>query len=85
MKAKAAVLYEYNTPLIMAGEWTTWALEQRKGWKLAPATFLVGMALFEANQVRERGERLFSLNGEAADPGQPWRRPAHCDGVHYKP
>jgi hypothetical protein len=47
--------------LSMAGEWATWALEQRKGWKLAPAGFLVGMALFEANQVRQRGERLMNL------------------------
>jgi hypothetical protein len=47
--------------LSMAGEWTAWAIKQRKGWKLAPATFLVGIALFEANQVRERGERLVGL------------------------
>ena len=47
--------------LSMAGEWAAWALEQRKGWKLAPATFLVGIALFEANQVRQRGERLMHL------------------------
>ena len=57
--------------LSMAGEWTTWAVQQRKGWKLAPATFLVGMALFEANQVRQRGERLLSISAGPADPGQP--------------
>jgi hypothetical protein len=44
--------------LQMAGEWAGWAFQERKHWKLAPATFLVGMALFEANQVRQRGERL---------------------------
>jgi hypothetical protein len=47
--------------LQMAGEWATWARAERKAWKLAPATFLLGMALFEANQVRTRGERLFRL------------------------
>jgi hypothetical protein len=45
----------------MAQEWAVWAVKQRKGWKLAPATFLVGMALFEANQVWQRGERLLDL------------------------
>lgn len=45
----------------MAQEWALWAVQQRKGWKLAPATFLVGMALFEANQVWQRGERLLEL------------------------
>jgi hypothetical protein len=45
----------------MAQEWTVWAVKQRKGWKLAPATFLVGMALFEANQVWQRGERLLDI------------------------
>ena len=55
--------------LSMAQEWTVWAVQQRKGWKLAPATFLVGMALFEANQVRQRGERLIGLRSPvAADP-----------------
>jgi len=52
--------------LSMAQEWASWAVEQRKGWKLAPATFLVGMALFEANQVRERGERLIGLRSSNA-------------------
>ncbi len=47
--------------LSMAQEWARWAVEQRKGWKLAPATFLVGMALYEANQVWQRGERLIGL------------------------
>lgn len=45
----------------MAQEWAVWAVEQRKGWKLAPATFLAGIALFEANQVWQRGERLVGL------------------------
>jgi hypothetical protein len=45
----------------MAQEWAVWAVEQRKGWKLAPATFLVGIAMFEANQVWRRGERLMDL------------------------
>ena len=47
--------------LSMAQEWAGWAVQERKRWKFAPATFLVGMALFEANQVRQRGERLFGL------------------------
>jgi hypothetical protein len=47
--------------LSMAGEWTAWALEQRKHWKLGPAAFLLTMALFEANQVRLRGERLVGI------------------------
>lgn len=51
--------------LSMAQEWASWAVEQRKGWKLAPATFLLGMALFEANQVRERGERLIGIHASA--------------------
>ena len=45
----------------MAQEWAVWAVEQRKGWKLAPATFLAGIAMFEANQVWQRGERLMDL------------------------
>ena len=56
--------------LSMAQEWTVWAVQQRKGWKLAPATFLVGIALFEANQVRERGERMIGLHSN----GIPARR-----------
>ena len=51
--------------LSMAQEWAGWAFQQRKHWKLAPATFLVGIALFEANQVRERGERLIGLSNAA--------------------
>jgi len=47
--------------LSMAGEWTSWAVQQRKGWKLGPAAFLTGIALFEAHQVRQRGERLIGL------------------------
>ena len=50
-----------SVTLSMAGEWAAWALQERKGWKLAPATFLLGIAVFEANQVRARGERLFGL------------------------
>ncbi|KKL75246.1 hypothetical protein LCGC14_2056770, partial [marine sediment metagenome] len=30
--------------LAMAQEWATWALTQRKWWKLIPATFLAIMA-----------------------------------------
>jgi hypothetical protein len=52
--------------LSMAQEWASWAYEERRAWKLAPATFLVGMALFEANQVWQRGERLVGLKGEPA-------------------
>jgi hypothetical protein len=48
--------------LSMAQEWAGWAIEERKQWKFAPATFLVGIALFEANQVWRRGERLLDLS-----------------------
>ena len=50
-----------SVSLFMAQEWATWAVAERKGWKLAPATFLVGMALFEAKQVWHRGESLMGL------------------------
>jgi len=47
--------------LSMAQEWAAWAFNERKHWKFAPATFLVGIAMFEANQVWRRGERLLDL------------------------
>lgn len=50
-----------SVSLSMAQEWATWAIQERKRWKLAPATFLVGIAMFEANQVWRRGEQLFGL------------------------
>jgi hypothetical protein len=56
--------------LSMAGEWASWAVEQRKCWKLAPATFLVGMAIFEANQVRHRGEHIVGLRSNGLVAGQ---------------
>ena len=50
-----------SVSLSMAQEWATWAIQERRHWKLAPATFLVGIAMFEANQVWRRGERIFGL------------------------
>ena len=50
-----------SVSLSMAQEWATWAIQERKRWKFAPAGFLVGIAMFEANQVWRRGERLFDL------------------------
>jgi hypothetical protein len=35
--------------LAMAQEWATWALAQRKWWKLIPAYVLATFALFEAH------------------------------------
>ncbi len=50
-----------SVSLSMAQEWAGWAFQEHKHWKLAPATFLVGIAMFEANQVWRRGERIFGL------------------------
>jgi hypothetical protein len=50
-----------SVTLSMAQEWASWAIHERKRWKFAPATFLMGIAMFEANQVWRRGERLFGL------------------------
>ena len=44
--------------LAMAQEWATWAITQRKWWKLIPATFLAIMAVFEAHQVWSRIETI---------------------------
>lgn len=46
----------------MAQEWATWAIEDRRWWKLGPATVLGAFAMFEAHQVWRRVERLLRLN-----------------------
>lgn len=42
--------------LAMAQEWATWALTQRKWWKLIPAYLLATAAMFEGHQVWTRVE-----------------------------
>jgi hypothetical protein len=44
--------------LAMAQEWATWALTQRKWWKLIPAYVLATFAMFESFQVWTRVERI---------------------------
>jgi hypothetical protein len=48
----------------MSQEWATWALEQRRYWKLLPAAFLAAMAAFEAHQVWRHAERIMGLSHE---------------------
>lgn len=45
----------------MAQEWATWALEQRRYWKLLLAACLAAFATFEAHQVWKRAERVLGL------------------------
>ncbi len=45
----------------MAQEWATWALLQRRYWKLLPAVCLAVAATFEAHQVWNRAERILGL------------------------
>lgn len=48
----------------MSQEWATWALEQRRYWKLLPAAILAVFASFEAHQVWKRAERIMGLAHE---------------------
>jgi hypothetical protein len=50
--------------LSMSQEWASWALEQRRYWKLLPAAFLAVMAAFEAHQVWRHAERIMGLSHE---------------------
>lgn len=50
--------------LAMSQEWVTWALEQHRYWKLAPATVLACFSVYEAHSVWRRGERVFGLTHE---------------------
>lgn len=44
--------------LATAAEWSLWAIEQKRYWKLAPAAFLGMLAVFEGAQVWKRVDRL---------------------------
>jgi hypothetical protein len=44
--------------LATSAEWSMWAIEQRRYWKLIPACFLGLLAVFEAVQVWKRVDRL---------------------------
>ncbi len=48
----------------MSQEWATWAFEQRRPWKLLPASVLAAFASFEAHQVWKRAERIIGLTHE---------------------
>lgn len=47
--------------LAMAQEWLSWAVEDQKPWKLAPAVVLTGFALYEAHKVWHRVEVVLRL------------------------
>lgn len=48
----------------MSQEWATWALRQRRYWKLLPAAVLAAFASFEAHKVWQRVERIMGLAHE---------------------
>ncbi|KKN83863.1 hypothetical protein LCGC14_0295160 [marine sediment metagenome] len=41
-----------------SSEWTLWAIEQRRYWKLIPAVFLACLTVFESAQVWKRVDHL---------------------------
>lgn len=47
--------------LSMSQEWMTWAIEQRKPWKIIPSLILGAFSLFEAHQVWRRGELMLRV------------------------
>lgn len=47
--------------LLMSQEWATWAFDQHRYWKLLPAIVLAALAVYEANKVWKRAERVLGL------------------------